>query len=190
MKDFILVVFGYAIRFFYEKYSHTRPKVLFNIEEIRGFNVQLPAPNQSVNLWQHSLHLVNRGKTQATNINICHNFFPLQINYSPHIANKITIDTPNKIIKINSIAPEEFITIAYLENKISYIPKQIYTAITYDQGIAKELPLRLYTPPNKWVTRILYGLAFIGLLVIIYFIFFIFPDICSGFYNYFKQLKS
>ena len=36
MKEILLIVFGYCVRFVYDKISALRPKVVFNIEAIKG----------------------------------------------------------------------------------------------------------------------------------------------------------
>ncbi len=77
MKEILLIIFGYFVRFVYDKISDRHPRVVFNVEELRGFNVPPFNPAQgSLQVWQHSIHLANWGKTQATNVVITHESLP------------------------------------------------------------------------------------------------------------------
>ena len=176
MKDILLLIFGYFIRFFYDKLSEKYPKVVYNLEEVRGFTMPATATAPVVNLWQHSIHFANFGKSTATNIKISHNYLPPFRNVSSHAVQKTHDDVPNKIITVDSIAPKEVITLTYLDMN-PYQPKTMYNKITYDQGIAKEIPILIVNRPKKWVIVVWYSLAVIGLCYIIYFLFFQLPSL-------------
>jgi len=177
MKDIILIIFGYILRFFYEKFVEKKPKLVFSVEPIKGFNIPSTQPNQpNIYLWHQSIHLTNWGKTPATNIIISHNILPLYQNVSPHAINKVHVDVKNKIITIDSIAPREVITITYLDFS-NYSPSAISGPITYNEGVAKEIPLMVMPYPNKWIVRIIFLFAFLGICYTIYFCWVQFPKI-------------
>jgi len=183
MKEFFLIIVGYVIRFFYERIFDRGPKVVFNIEVIRGFNMPASQPgNPNIHLWQQSIYLTNWGKTLATNIVIPHRYIPFYRNISVPAISKTREDLQNRTITIESIAPGELVTITYLDY-FDYSPTAIQGQIVYDQGIAREIPLLVTRYPNKWLIRARRLFAIIGVVALIYFCYFKVPI-------YLKQLNS
>ncbi|MDD5005864.1 MAG: hypothetical protein PHS93_05100 [Candidatus Omnitrophica bacterium] len=175
MKDFFLIIVGYVIRFFYERIFDRGPKVVFNIEIIRGFNIPATQPsNPNIHLWQQSIYLTNWGKTPATNIVIPHRLIPFYLNVSVPAISKTRDDRPNRTITIASIAPGELVTITYLDY-VDYSPTAIEGQIVYDQGVAREIPLLVTRYPNKWFIRTRRLFAIIGIAALIYFCYFKIP---------------
>jgi len=184
-----LLIFGYFIRFFYDKISEKYPKVVYNLEEVRGFFMPANGTAPAVNIWQHSIHFANFGKTPATKITISHNYLPPFRNISSHAVNKTHDDIPHKIITIDSIAPKEVITLTYLDMN-PYTPKTIYNKITYEQGVAKEIPILIVNRPKKWVVIIWYLLAIIGICYLFYFLCFQLPPLIQTAQALIAKLKA
>lgn len=174
INNIISAVIGFLARLIYDKISERHPKVVFNVEPIRGFNLPSPNAGQSnLQIWQHALHLANRGKTPATNIVLTHDYLPFQRNVSPHAINKTHIDEPNRIITIDLIAPGEGIDINYMDMH-SY---STITLVTYDQGIARHIPLMVTIPPKRWFVITQWSLALVGAAFILYCFWFKVPEL-------------
>jgi uncharacterized repeat protein (TIGR01451 family) len=157
-------VIGFLVKVLYDKVSERSPKVVFNVEPARGFNLAMPSPQPNMQVWQHSLHLTNWGKTPATNIVITHDYLPFNLNFSQHALNKCNVNRNNKTIVVSSLAPKELIVISYLDfNEYSTI-----TYIIYDQGIAAHIPLMVTIPPKRWVVFLLRLFAIVGLMATVY----------------------
>ena len=173
LDNIISAIIGFLARLIYDKVSERHPKVVFNVEPIRGFNFS-PNPGQpNLQIWQHALHLANRGKTPATNIVLTHDYLPFQRNVSPHAINKTHIDEPNRIITIDLIAPGEGIDINYMDmHAYSTI-----TFVTYDQGIARHIPLMVTIPPKKWFVTVVNILALVGAGFVVYCFWFKGPEL-------------
>lgn len=190
MKEFLLIIVGYVIRFFYERIFDRGPKVVFNIEPIRGFNIPASQPsNPNIHLWQQSIYLTNWGKIQATNIVIPHRFIPFYRNISIPAISKTRENHQNRTITIESIAPGELVTITYLDY-FDYSPTAIQGQIIYDQGVAREIPLLVTRYPNKWFVRVRRLFAIIGIVALIYFCFFKIPKYLHLTKTYYQGLKQ
>lgn len=189
MKDFVLVIFGYIVRIIYEKVFADRPKLVFTIEDSRGFNWQMPAGQPNIQLWQHSIHLCNWGKTPANNIVISHTEIPMQINISPHALRKMNTDRGANTITITSIAPRELITISYMDFR-AYNSRATHTGVICNEGIGREIPLLVTRQPNKWVIRALLLFASIGIVATVLFCYFKLPDLCESLKSQYRGLRT
>ena len=175
-------VVGLLGKVLYDKVSERSPKVVFNVEPIRGFNLSLPSPQQpKMEIWQHTLHLTNCGKTQATDIVITHEHLPVNLNFSTHALHKIRVDNANKTIHISSLAPKELIDITYLDFK-NY---STATYIVYGQGLAVHIPLMVTIPPKRWAVTLLWVFAIVGLAFAVYFSWFKLPTLWQKFCHLF-----
>jgi hypothetical protein len=176
LNNIISAILGFFARLIYDKISEKYPKVVFNVEQSKGFNIPASAPGQhNIQIWQHTIHLANFGKKPATNIVITHEYLPSLQNISPHAINKTHIDTPHKIITIDSMAPKEGVDITYL----NFQAYSTVTLVTYDQGIAKHIPLLVTIPPKKWLIVLILIFTVIGIISTCYFFWVKFPQICT-----------
>ena len=131
-----------------------------------------PASGQLITIHTHSVVLRNSGRRAATNVRLNHVVLP-DFNIYPAIVHQVQV-LPNgsSDILIPTLVPSEEITISYL-----YFPpvtvSQVNAGIKCDQGFAHPIPVLLQRQYPRWLNRITASLIIIGLISVLYFLYYI-----------------
>jgi hypothetical protein len=144
-----------------------KPKLISYLGHVSAFTLR---DEKKTQIYTHSVVVRNVGRATTNNVRVGHNFLPDNYQINPSIPHKVEpIVTGGSEILIEKLVPGEQITVSYL-----YFPpltwSQINSYTKSDEGFAKILNVIPTPQPSKWVIIMLWGLIFIGVVSLIYFI--------------------
>ncbi len=178
MIKFLIGIFlGAVIQNLVARYLKERARLVYYLQNISDHDVQLPVrtpsniepnpPVQTFRIYTHSITIRNNGERIANNVEVTHAFLPRHITINPSNI-QFTIDRERRIIRFNSIVPNQMITIGYLDFML-YTVEQIYaTSVRSDEGFARPLRMTQYPVMPRWFNIIVWILLIIGILTVIF----------------------
>ena len=161
----IITVVGSVIAKFY---SERRPKLVSHLGHTSAHKVQNPT-GSPINVFTHSIVLINTGKKMASNVRITHFTLPDFI-ILPDIEYTVK-ELPNggSDIVIPSLVPKQMITISYIYSEQTAW-NMINSTIRSDEGYATHLTVEPTIPFPVWLkvsgsVFLIFGVIFVWLLV-------------------------
>jgi hypothetical protein len=148
----------------------SRPILISYFGHISSFRITPPDRNP-VSVHTHSVVLRNIGRRAATNVRLHHKVLP-DFSISPSIDYRTeTLPDGTQDIIVPTMVPGEELTVSYL-----YFPPltalDVNAGIKCDQGFAQAIPVLLQRQYPKWIIRIITALFFIGIVSVLYLIYF------------------
>jgi hypothetical protein len=163
LSPIITLIAGAILKHYTEKKS----KIIWYLGHVSAFKVQSTPP---MDVFAHSIIVLNAGNKAAKNVRIGHNVMPPNITVHPQIQYSIEKNPNNSSeIVLPTLVSKEAVTISYL-----YYPPLTYdnvnTYIKSDEGLAKKIniiPTQQYPKIVQWLVGIS---MFIGISVVLYWI--------------------
>ena len=143
----------------------SRPRVVAFLGHVSG--IRLKRGDGDLSVGSHSVVLRNSGNKAAPNVRIGHNVLP-DFQVFPDVAYAVeTLPSGSKEIRFSQLVPKKQITITYL-----YFPpltwEQVNTYLETDDGPIKILNVLPTVQPTKAVVMLIWTLAGIGAVTLIY----------------------
>ncbi len=163
ISPFITGILGFLLK----KYFNDRARLFAYYGHITSHKLKNCNPN--IDIFTHSLVIINTGRIAAKNVRIGHHVLP-EYDISPNIAHsEVLIPKNGKEILFTTLVPNEQVTIAYL-----YFPpityQQVNAYIKSDEGYAKSVTTIPTINLKSWQKYFLCLLLFIGFSMVVYWI--------------------
>ncbi len=147
--------------YLYFRLTQKKPKLIYYLSSLSDFDVR--TQTNTVQIYTHSITIINNGNATAEKIEISHKFLPKDYKISPTMPHVIK----GNIIEIERLNAEQNVQISYLYFT-PYTIDQIHDFVRSKECLAKIIPVTPAKIYPKWLRIILGTLIVIGAITILY----------------------
>lgn len=159
------------------RYFEAKPKLISYLVHASAIPVYDENNIQKGTINTHSIVVLNIGKKTAHNIRIGHHYLPKGFQVFPPVSHTILNNSDGSAeIVIPTLVPNEQVSISYL-----YLPPVTYNQVNAytksDEGLANIINVIPTQKPSKFVAMLIWLLVFLGMLTLVYSLFFLITHI-------------